>query len=102
LTARQLAAILHPFGITPIKWRQDEATRRGYEPAHFTDAFSRYLPPVPPHPPQTSLQSTYAQTSSATKGPLMSALDDVKRSVFSAVADVADEKYTYEPNRREK
>jgi hypothetical protein len=91
LTARQLAAILHPFGISPIKWRQDEVTRRGYEPAHFTDAFSRYLPPVPPHPPQTSLESTYAQTASATKGSLLSAFEDVKRSICSAVADVADQ-----------
>ncbi len=93
LTARQLAAILHPFGITPIKWRQDEVTRRGYEPAHFTDAFSRYLPSVPPHPPQTSCESTYTKTASATKELVLGHHDDAKSSVCSAVADVADARY---------
>ncbi len=92
LSARQLAAILHPFGINPTKWRQEEVTRRGYEPAHFTDAFSRYLPSVPPHPPQASLQSTYTQTASATNGPVLSQSGDVKPNIFSSVAGVADAK----------
>lgn len=102
LSARQLAAILHPFGINPIKWRQDEVTRRGYEPAHFTDAFSRYLPPVPPHPPQTSLQSTYAQIASATNGAYFDSFDDPKSCIVNHVAHVADEENAYEPQGREK
>ncbi len=102
LSARQLAAILHPFGINPIKWRQDEVTRRGYEPAHFTDAFSRYLPPVPPHPPQTSLQSTFAQTASATNGAHFDIVDGAKSGIVNHVAHVADEENAYEPQGREK
>ncbi len=90
LTARQLAGILHPFGITPSKWRQDEVTRRGYDPSQFTDVFSRYLPPVPPHTPQVSFQSTCDPNLSATNQPLADPLCGDNSSLFTGVADVAD------------
>ncbi len=92
LSARQLAAILNPFGITPIKWRHEEATRRGYDPAHFTDAFSRYLPPVPPQAPHASSQSTCEDSLSATNGAVLGDRGRVKSHDCKEVADVADVK----------
>jgi putative DNA primase/helicase len=99
LTARQLAGILHPFGITPVKWRQEEMTRRGYDPSQFTDAFSRYLPSVPPHPPQTSFQSTCDQTLCATKEAFSGPLGGDKSSHFTDVADVADANLDVAPRK---
>lgn len=92
LSARQLAAILHPFGIAPTKWRQDETTKRGYDPAHFTDAFSRYLPPVPPHPPQHSFQRTYEDSPSATSDAYCVSDSEAKSNISTDVAGVADPK----------
>ena len=97
LSARQLAAILNPFGISPIKWRQENATRRGYDPVHFADAFSRYLPPVPPQAPHPSSESTCANFSSATNDLIASPFAEDNPNAFSSVADVADGKMAIEP-----
>ncbi len=45
ITARQMAALLKPFGIRPKVLRIGTTTPRGYELGDFADAFSRYLPP---------------------------------------------------------
>lgn len=90
LSARQLASVLHPFGINPIKWRQDETTKRGYDPAHFSDAFSRYLPPMPPQAPQPSAHSTYEIHPSATNQAHVKESLEANSYDCSEVADVAD------------
>ena len=43
ITARQIARLLKPFGITPKKRRDGYATWRGYQKEQFQDAFDRYL-----------------------------------------------------------
>lgn len=48
ITQRQLAALLKPFGIRPKEVWIAGGKTRGYEKEWFTDAFSRYLPPVDP------------------------------------------------------
>src|SRR5262249_26753985 len=47
LTPRQLAKLLEGFRIKAKQIRQGAATRKGYLRSDFTDAFRRYLPPVP-------------------------------------------------------
>jgi Protein of unknown function (DUF3631) len=49
ITSRQLAALLKPLGIKGDKTvRRGPDTAKGYKREHFEDAFSRYLPPLPP------------------------------------------------------
>ncbi len=48
ISAQQMAGLLHPFGISPVKWKQEGTTFRGNQQGDFGDAFSRYLPPEPP------------------------------------------------------
>jgi putative DNA primase/helicase len=48
ITANGLARLLAPFGITPDTIRTGDRTPKGYQRAHFEDAFSRYLPPWGP------------------------------------------------------
>jgi hypothetical protein len=43
MTARQLAALLRPFGIRSITMRVGEATPKGYALTDFEDSFARYL-----------------------------------------------------------
>ena len=76
MTPRQMAVILHRFGIAPVKWRQETETLRGYQRSDFGDAFSRYLPPDPPQAPHASLQNTYNQNLSATEMPENADFDD--------------------------
>lgn len=90
MSARQLARLLHPFGITPIKWKQEGTTCRGYLRDSFVDAFSRYLPLEPPQAPPTSGQSTCGQTSSATEKAKIGETSGDYSSNPMAVADVAD------------
>jgi putative DNA primase/helicase len=58
ISARQVAGLLRPYGIKPSKWREGEATVRGYRRDAFRDAWERYPSrepedaPDPPHPPQ--------------------------------------------------
>ena len=47
LTPRHLAELLEGFRIKAKQIRQGAATRKGYLRSDFTDAFRRYLPPVP-------------------------------------------------------
>ena len=44
ISAQQMAGLLHPFGISPVKWKQEGTTYRGYQESDFGDAFSRYFP----------------------------------------------------------
>jgi putative DNA primase/helicase len=66
ISAQQMAGLLHPFGLSPVKWKQEGTTSRGYQQGDFGDAFSRYLPPEPPPAPPASFQSTCAATGGAT------------------------------------
>jgi len=43
ITPRQLAALLKPFGIKPVKYRDGAETARGYLLEELRDAFTRYL-----------------------------------------------------------
>jgi len=92
LSARQLAMLLQPFGINPIKWKQEGATHRGYLRDSFVDAFSRYLPQEPPQAPPASAQSTYAQNQPATEKAKVADCGADNSSKYKAVADVADSK----------
>ena len=47
LTLRHLAQLLEGFRIKAKQIRQGAVTRKGYLRSDFTDAFRRYLPPVP-------------------------------------------------------
>src|SRR5262249_59762281 len=47
LTPRHLAQLLEGFRIKAKQIRQGAATCKGYLRLDFTDAFRRYLPPVP-------------------------------------------------------
>jgi putative DNA primase/helicase len=47
LTPRHLAQLLEGFRIKAKQIRQGAATRKGYLRSDFTDAFRRYLPPMP-------------------------------------------------------
>jgi hypothetical protein len=47
LTAIGLARILKPFGIQPRTIRLEQGTSKGYFKESFTDAWARYLPPLP-------------------------------------------------------
>ncbi|MFZ5984491.1 MAG: DUF3631 domain-containing protein [Acidobacteriota bacterium] len=90
MSARQLARLLHPFGIAPVKWKQEGATCRGYLRDSFLDAFSRYLPPEPPQAPPASSPSAYGPTPSATEGPKIAEIPGANSSHSKAVADGAD------------
>jgi hypothetical protein len=47
LDARGLAGRLKRYGISPAVQRQGETVARGYQRGDFTEAFARYLPPLP-------------------------------------------------------
>ncbi len=51
INPRWLAAQLRPFGIVRGTKRAGDSTYKGYALAQFTDAFARYLPPVPSESP---------------------------------------------------
>ncbi len=69
ITARQLARLLAPFGITPGTIRTEFGTPKGYTRAKFEDAFKRYVP-IPPSlsatPPQTTGAEGFSDSQSAT------------------------------------
>ncbi len=44
ITVRQVARLLHPFGIHPKTLRAGDGRGKGYEHSQFVDAFARYLP----------------------------------------------------------
>jgi len=56
ITARHIASLLKPFGISPASIRpKGEKTARGYYLSAFEDSFLSYLPPIDPtqqHNPQ--------------------------------------------------
>jgi len=58
ITREQLARLLRPFGVKPVKWAGKGHPRkfhRGYTLTDLRDTFVRYAgwnPPHPPHPPQ--------------------------------------------------
>ncbi len=89
MSAQQMAGLLHPFGISPMKWKQGGVTYRGYEKGDFEDSFSRYLPPEPPPAPPASFQGTCAATPAATDRAEVAAAGGSMSSELSAVAAVA-------------
>lgn len=44
ITTRQVARLLKPFGVHPLKYRVGTETARGYRREDLSDPFSRYLP----------------------------------------------------------
>jgi hypothetical protein len=68
LSAKRLASLFRPLEIKPRKWRDDaDKTVRGYRASDLADAWTRYLPPDPPHPPQPSIHAESAPHGSATE-----------------------------------
>ena len=96
LSARQLAMLLHPFGITPIKWRQEEATQRGYHPS---TASPTPFPGISPrcrhkrHRPHS--KALTAKLHPPPKRPILSAIAALITPALQAVADVADAKCSW-------
>jgi putative DNA primase/helicase len=88
ITARQVAKLLHGFGIKPKVVRVGERTPRGYDLCEFGDAWTRYLS-SPPSSSATSVTSLQNGTfSSAT--PTWPVADE-KHPICREVADVTDE-----------
>jgi putative DNA primase/helicase len=59
ITVNQLAALLKPDAITPGTVRfapGPKGTKKGYKLTQFSDAFARYLPPIPPNQAVTPSQ----------------------------------------------
>jgi len=50
LTTHKLASLLKPFGISPQQIKFGKFNQRGYRAEQFTDAWDRYLEPLPPIP----------------------------------------------------
>jgi len=67
LTPRQLAKLLKGYGITSKTIRIGYETAKGYEKAHFQDAFARYLSASSP-PPDLPVTSVTNPTSPLAKG----------------------------------
>jgi putative DNA primase/helicase len=103
LTATQLARLLKPFGIAPVKWRGEgeQRTWRGYQVADFLDSFNRYLedgnapPPAetppfkPPQPPQARKQEVSAGNATATEHYFVAVGKNANSLEMRRVADVA-------------
>lgn len=91
LTPRQLATQLAGFGIRPKQIRQGADTRKGYMRADFTDAFSRYLPPVLKHPTHRDGPAAFAiPTGSRGSGTVSGEGQSPRREPKSNVSDVSD------------
>jgi Protein of unknown function (DUF3631) len=73
ISQNQLARLLKPLGIVPEVFRDEAKTPRGYMLVQFSDAFDRYLPPLPPSKPQHRNKCDEQRTSgpfqTATSGP---------------------------------
>ena len=89
MTARQLALLLTPFGITPVKWKEEGVSRRGYERDAFRETFSRYLPHEAPQPPPASLQRTYGHPQSAPESQKGAVRESANSSIIRPVAEGA-------------
>ena len=90
ITVRQVAKLLHGFGIKPkvVKFPGGQ-TARGYHLEQFTDAWTRYLSPLPPHGSVTSVTSLHNGTFGdvTTEKPVT----DGKPAICREVTPVTDE-----------
>jgi hypothetical protein len=63
LSVNQLARLIRPFGLRPKQARIGGDKTRGYELETFSDAFSRYLPPLQPvHPVQLNTDKGFSRS----------------------------------------
>ncbi len=86
ISARQVARLLSPFGISPETVRfPGEGTKRGYLREHFDDAFERYLPE------RSATSATCLQTGSFPSATSLTRVAHENDPVCSDVALVADE-----------
>ncbi len=92
ITARQLARLLAPFGITPQNIRTGDEVVKGYLLATFTDAFARYLPTGPLHRYNVDEISHSVAFQSATGNSGVADRDDKKASNDAGCGCVADGK----------
>jgi hypothetical protein len=67
ITARQVARLLAPFGITSKNIRIGADTPKGYEREDFVDAWTRYVPLLSATPPHVSNGAGVQGSSSATQ-----------------------------------
>jgi hypothetical protein len=90
ISPQGLASLLKPLEIEPQKWREGKETFRGYHLHQFTDAFSRYLPPVnSPQPPQ-ALESAICSDLQSPQKPLsVATTNDPNANKTKDVATVA-------------
>lgn len=61
ITQNGLARLLKPFGILSKTIRTGDGTPKGYIKNQFTDAFNRYIPPIPPIQTATTPQPAPAE-----------------------------------------
>ena len=47
MTARDLAKLLKPYGVSSVDVKVDGVNRKGYRREHLHDSWTRYLPPAP-------------------------------------------------------
>ena len=95
ITTNQLARALKPFGIWSNNMRVGDAkVRKGYALKDFADAFSRYIPPIPPYQTATTLQPTvtasFSQFQTATQGSAVADRKPPKPAATGACSVVAD------------
>jgi hypothetical protein len=82
----QLAKLLKPYGIRPHPVRRGTETGKGYRRAQFDDAFSRYLPPEPVTPSQSSNSAGFAKVEAVTD-PVDVTASDAENASVSASCD---------------
>jgi putative DNA primase/helicase len=74
ITPTQLARQLKPFAVVPVNIRTAAGVPKGYQLAHFADAFERYFTPLTPQEAATTLQPAWDkdfcdfETATATDG----------------------------------
>lgn len=68
ITATKLASVLKRYDIRPHPVRHGEEVYRGYERADFEDAWSRYLPPLPPLTDLQTVTTLHVATEIANTG----------------------------------
>jgi putative DNA primase/helicase len=91
ITARQLAKLLKPFGVTSKNVRFGDKIPKGYELCDCQEAFARYIASNPLHPLQDNKNNDLGPLSDPLQtGNVADQKSDLSNGKQSNVADVAD------------
>jgi putative DNA primase/helicase len=91
ITARQLAKLLKPFGVTSKNVRFGDKIPKGYELSDCQEAFARYIASNPLHPLQDNKNNDLGPLSDPLQtGNVADQKSDLSNGKQSNVADVAD------------